>query len=164
MLSMSKSSQLTHLDHRGNAQMVDVTAKRVTLRRAVARCVVVTSAGPEVLDDSWMTTCAEIAGMQAAKATSTLIPLCHPLPLDNTEVAVARGPGPGKLEVVASTEVWARTGVEMEALCACAVAGLTVVLALSRIDPSAYIDELTLWHKSGGRSGTYRRNQVEVSE
>jgi cyclic pyranopterin monophosphate synthase len=154
------SMPLTHVDERGKARMVDVTAKEETLRRAVARCVVRTSVPTDTLSDAWLTGCARVAGIQAAKATATLIPLCHPLPIDDTWVEVA--PIDGGLEVRATTTVAARTGVEMEALCACAAAGLSVVSFIVAVDPDACIDELTLWHKSGGRSGTYERDPQDA--
>ena len=152
------SGRLTHVDESGAARMVDVTGKAVTPRRAVARCVVRASdeavrslAGlPDVVPF------ARAAGIQAGKRTSDLIPLCHPLPLDDIDVRIEPA-GSGALAVTATATVQDRTGVEMEALTACGVAGLTVAMAMLPVDPEARVDALTLWHKSGGRSGTWSR-------
>ena len=99
---------------------------------------------------------ARVAGIQAAKQTSSLIPLCHPIRIDRVTVDVVVDVH--KIEISAVTEIVERTGVEMEALTACAVAALTVVKALFHADPEASIEELTLWHKSGGRSGDWERS------
>ncbi len=151
----------THLDERGRARMVDVTAKQPTRRRALARCAVLTAAPlPEALaggpDSPDVMVAARLAGVQAAKQTSQLIPLCHPIPLTDVEVELAIRPG--RLEVAARTVVVVRTGVEMEALTACTVAGLTIVRALLGVDPGAQLSALTLWYKAGGRSGTWVRS------
>jgi cyclic pyranopterin monophosphate synthase len=146
---------LSHIDEHGKARMVDVNAKEITARRAVARCVVRTSAARPQLDDEWLIACIRVSGVQAAKATSSLIPLCHPLALD--DIAVDVRCSDGLVEIIATTEVQGKTGVEMEALCACGIGALSVVTALAHTDPDAYVDELTLWQKSGGRSGVYER-------
>jgi cyclic pyranopterin monophosphate synthase len=146
---------LSHIDEHGKAHMVDVNAKPITVRRAVARCVVRTNAPRAQLDEPWLIACIRVSGVQAAKAASSLIPLCHPLPIGRVNLEVACSDG--LVEIVATTEVLAKTGVEMEALCACGIAALSVITALAHTDPDAYVDELTLWHKSGGRSGTYER-------
>jgi cyclic pyranopterin phosphate synthase len=99
---------------------------------------------------------ARFAGIQAAKQTSSLIPLCHPIRIDRVTLDVVVDVH--KIEISAVTEIVERTGVEMEALTACAVAALTVVKALIHDDPEASIEELTLWHKSGGRSGNWERS------
>jgi cyclic pyranopterin phosphate synthase len=151
--------RLTHLDAQGRARMVDVTAKPVTRRLAEARCVVrarpdalaALAGSPEAVGD------ARSAGVLGAKLTSQLIPLCHPLLLDRIEVAVSVGAV--EAEIRASAAVDERTGVEMEALTACAMAALALVSALVGSDPTAHIDDLTLWHKSGGRSGTWERDE-----
>lgn len=150
--------RLTHLDEQGRARMVDVTAKAVTLRRAVARCVV--RADESALDklpggDADPVAAAKVAGIQAAKLTYQLIPLCHPLLLDDLHVDVDRVDD--GLAVRATATVQDRTGVEMEALTACGAVGLSLVMALLPLDPMASVEELTLWHKSGGRSGTWER-------
>jgi cyclic pyranopterin phosphate synthase len=150
---MVATAALTHVDEVGRARMVDVTGKPETHRRAEARCLVgavapsddVTAVPDDVLE------AARLAGVQAAKATARLIPLCHPLGAVGTDVMVFRRAG--VVEVRAVAEVTARTGVEMEALTACLVAGLTIVAAVG--PELARVDELRVWHKSGGRSGTW---------
>ena len=151
-----------HLDEHGGAWMIDVTAKDPTVRRAVARCTVRTTADPRdvtasasVLGGLDPVEAARVAGVQGAKQTSALLPLCHPIRLTDVRVDVV--PTEGGIDVVAVTEVVDRTGVEMEALTACAVAGLTLVCALTTVDPEASIDDLTLWLKVGGRSGRWQR-------
>lgn len=133
--------------------MVDVMAKDVTHRQAIARCLVRTTA--TVAAESWAASCARVAGVQAAKQTAALVPLCHPLPLDSTSIELVSGEG--SIEVVATTDAWGKTGVEMEALTACAVAGLSLVVSVLEEDPQASIDALAVWHKAGGRSGTWAR-------
>jgi cyclic pyranopterin phosphate synthase len=141
--------------------MVDVTAKPLTRRLAVARCVVITSAdATRVLhapsDGLDPVEGARFAGIQAAKQTSSLIPLCHPIRIDRVVVNVAVDVH--RIEISAVTEIVERTGVEMEALTACGIAALTIVTALLPVDPEASVAELTLWHKSGGRSGDWERS------
>lgn len=155
---MSDERQLTHLDARGRARMVDITGKEVTARQAVARCLVCASADAvRALDEQPdVIPFARSAGIQAAKRTSELVPLCHPLALEDVDVRIEPA-GPGALAVTATATVFDRTGVEMEALTACGVAGLCVVMSLLEVDPAARVDALTLWHKSGGRSGTWNR-------
>jgi cyclic pyranopterin phosphate synthase len=152
---------LTHLDENGRAHMVDVTSKPLTRRVAVARCIVSTTTDAtkalggarEGLD---MVEAARFAGMQAAKQTSSLIPLCHPIRLDRVAVDVTLNVH--TVEISAVTEIVERTGIEMEALTACAVAALTLVDSLLQVDPEASIEHLTLWKKSGGRSGDWQRS------
>ena len=99
---------------------------------------------------------ARVAGIQAAKQTSSLVPLCHSIRVDQVSVDVEMSPH--RIEITAVTEIVERTGVEMEALTACAVAGLTLVCSLLELDPDVSMEELTLWHKSGGRSGEWQRS------
>jgi cyclic pyranopterin phosphate synthase len=142
--------------------MVDVTGKSPTARVAVARCVVHTAVDVEQVFASVEhdpTVDAVVAGIQAAKLTSQLIPLCHPILLSDIEVAVTARQGAA--DIVARTQVVDRTGVEMEALVACATAGLAIVMSLRELDPDATIEGLALWHKSGGRSGTWDRRPEE---
>jgi cyclic pyranopterin phosphate synthase len=140
--------------------MVDVTGKPRTHRIAVARAAVVTTADPadllvgrEGLHD--IVEAARLAGIMAAKQTSTLIPLCHPIKIDAVTIEIRLLPH--RCEVQATAEIVERTGVEMEALAACAVSALTLVSVLHDHDLEASIEELTLWHKSGGRSGDWDR-------
>jgi cyclic pyranopterin phosphate synthase len=152
---------LTHVDAKGQARMVDVTSKPLTRRVAVAKCVVVTNADAlQVLrerpDGLSVIEAARFAGIQGAKQTSSLIPLCHSIRLDRVEVDVVVASH--RIEISATTEIIERTGVEMEALTACALASATLVKALLSVDPEVSIEELTLWHKSGGRSGDWHRD------
>ena len=152
--------RLTHVDEHGKAHMVDVSGKPVTRRVAEARCSVrsvgdvraVLARPPGGAD---LVETARIAGIMAAKRTPSLVPLCHPLLLDGFEVdvaVVADG-----FAVRAVTTVAERTGVEMEALTACATAALVLVQALLDVDPGASVEDLSVWHKSGGRSGVWER-------
>jgi len=154
---------LTHLDEHGHARMVDITSKPVTRRVATARCRVATTTEAIVLLERSLEgvdplEAARVAGVQAAKKTSSLIPLCHPLHLDDIGLDVQVNED--NVEIAAACQVTERTGVEMEALMACAVAGLSVVNVLLELDPNASVGELTLWHKSGGRSGQWVRTQA----
>jgi len=163
--------RLTHIDEHGKAHMVDVSGKPVTRRVAEARCSVrsvgdVTAVLAHPPGGADLVETARIAGIMAAKRTPTLVPLCHPLLLDGIEVEVAVVTG--GFAVRAVTSVAERTGVEMEALTACAAAALVLVQALLDVDPCASVEDLTLWHKSGGRSGVWERpadgRQVNGSE
>ncbi len=152
---------LTHLDEHGQARMVDVTAKPLTQRLAVARCAVVTTANAvealgDLRDGVDPVQAARVAGIQGAKQTSSLIPLCHSIGIDR--VAVDIQVAADRIEITAVTEIVERTGVEMEALAACAVAGLNLVDWLLDLDPDVSIEHLTVWHKSGGRSGEWHRS------
>jgi cyclic pyranopterin phosphate synthase len=154
-------SELTHLDERGRARMVDVTAKPLTRRVAIARCTVVTVADAtralgETAQGLDPVEAARFAGIQAAKHTSSLIPLCHPIHLDRVSVEVQVRAH--RIEVSATAAITQRTGVEMEALTACAMAALTLVKALGDADQEASVEDLTLWQKSGGRSGNWERS------
>ena len=152
---------LTHLDPLGRARMVDVTPKDASHRRALARCRV--SMDPETtskiasnaIAKGDVLAVARVAGIQAAKVTSNLIPLCHPLLVG--AVFVNFTVGDDHVEVEVQVDTVDRTGVEMEAMTACAVAALTIYDTCKSVDRSMVIGELTLWEKTGGRSGTYRR-------
>jgi cyclic pyranopterin phosphate synthase len=139
--------------------MVDVTAKPVTHRQATARCVV--KAAPSAFEatakDEDLVPFARASGIHAAKQAWSLVPLSHPLPLDDVEVQVKVDAARGVADVCASTSVVAKTGIEIEALTACAFTGLSLLMALRDGDPNARLTTLALWHKSGGRSGTWVR-------
>ena len=141
--------------------MVDVTPKDATHRRALARCKVLMKPETTNLIASNAITkgdvlaVARVAGIQAAKVTPNLIPLCHPLLVGSVFVSFTIGDD--NVEVEATVETVDRTGVEMEAMTACAVAALTIYDMCKSVDRSMEIGELTLWEKTGGRSGTYRR-------
>lgn len=151
----------THLDQSGNAHMVDVGDKAVTKRRAVARATVHTTAevARAVADGSMkkgdVLAVARIAGIQAAKRTSELIPLCHPLPV--TKVSVDLTVGATTVSIEAVVETVGQTGVEMEALTAASVAALTVYDMCKSADKAMTITDVALWEKSGGKSGDFRR-------
>ena len=149
------TGDLTHLDEQGRARMVDITGKPVTLRRALARCRVVGVADALAGDGEDPMGTARLAGIMGGKLTSDLVPLCHPLPLTEIDVSVALDGD--DVAVEATAETVSRTGVEMEALTACALAALSVVRHVIAERPEARIDELTLWTKTGGRSGGWRR-------
>ena len=158
----NSATALTHLDAKGRARMVDVGAKPVTARVAIAeaylrmqpatlaRIVAGTIEKGEVL------TVARIAGIQAAKRTADLIPLCHPLPIEVARVDLAPA-GTDRLRIEAQVGVAGKTGVEMEALTAASVAALTVYDMCKAIDRGMVIESITVVEKRGGRSGTYRK-------
>jgi cyclic pyranopterin phosphate synthase len=152
---------LTHLDPLGRARMVDVTPKEATHRRAVARCKVFMQPGTtskvasNAMAKGDVLGAARIAGIQAAKRTSDLIPLCHPLLVGSVSINFTIGDD--NVEVETTVDTVDRTGVEMEALTACAVAGLTIYDMCKSTDRSMVIGELALWEKIGGRSGVWRR-------
>jgi cyclic pyranopterin monophosphate synthase len=156
---------LTHLDDAGQARMVDVGDKPATERRAVARAVVrVTPATAQaVLDGDApkgdVLGTARIAGIQAAKRTSELIPLCHPLALSFVGVDASVDADAGTITLMTEARTTGPTGVEMEALTAATVAALTVYDMVKGIERGAQIAEVELLEKSGGRSGHWRRPQ-----
>jgi cyclic pyranopterin phosphate synthase len=156
--------KFSHINATGKLRMVDVTSKRMTRRLAMARCLVVTSADIGTLeprdDEIDPVLCARIAGVSAAKKTSELIPLCHTLNLNDVDVELTRQDR--GIEVTATVTATQRTGVEMEALTACAFAALSIVGSLQREDPLARIDELELLKKEGGRSGNWGRLVVSA--
>jgi cyclic pyranopterin phosphate synthase len=141
--------------------MVDVTGKPKTHRVAVARAAVVLTAEmrelvPTTQRLAEIVESARYAGILAARQTAKLIPLCHPLLVDSVTVEIR--PSSHRFEIEAIAQVVERTGVEMEALTACAMTALALVGALQPGDPSVSVEELTLWHKSGGRSGVWNRS------
>ena len=155
-------SQLTHFDAAGNAVMVDVTEKAVTQRTATARGRVLvepaTAAriGGGGVKKGDVLSIAQLAGIMGAKRTADLIPLCHPLPLASVRVELEPAPEASGVLVRATCRVNGRTGVEMEALTAVAVAALTVYDMCKAVDRAMRITDIRLVHKVGGRSGEYR--------
>jgi cyclic pyranopterin phosphate synthase len=141
--------------------MVDVGDKAVTRRRAVARGSITMAPATSsaivagTLPKGDVLATARIAGIQAAKRTSDLIPLCHPLML--TSVSVGLTVSDSRVDIEAVVETTGQTGVEMEALTACSVAALTLYDMCKSADKDMVIGELALWQKSGGRSGDYQR-------
>jgi cyclic pyranopterin phosphate synthase len=156
-------SDLTHLDDEGTARMVDVGAKEATARRAVARALVRMSpetaarvaAGDAPKGD--VLGVARIAGIQAAKRTGELIPLCHPIGLDHVDVDAQLDVGAGTVTLTATAGVTARTGVEMEAMTAAAIAALTAYDMVKGLERGVTIEAVQLLSKSGGRSGEWVR-------
>jgi cyclic pyranopterin phosphate synthase len=152
---------LTHLDPLGRARMVDVTPKEATHRRAIARCRVHMQAETTALvargavAKGDVLAVARIAGIQAAKRTPDLLPLCHQLMVGS--VLVNFEIDDTWIDIEAEVETVDRTGVEMEALTACSIAALTIYDMCKSADRSMTIGDLTLWEKTGGRSGVYRR-------
>ncbi|WP_406814203.1 cyclic pyranopterin monophosphate synthase MoaC [Mycobacterium sp. M23085] len=157
----SGSVALSHLDDHGAAHMVDVSAKVATKRTAVAAGVLHTSAqvvglistGGLPKGDALAT--ARIAGIQAAKRTSDLIPLCHQLALTGVDIDFAVGES--EIEIIATVRSTDRTGVEMEALTAVSVAGLTLYDMIKAVDPAARIDNIRVLRKEGGKTGRWAR-------
>jgi cyclic pyranopterin phosphate synthase len=153
--------ELTHVDRQGKARIVDITGKAPTVREAEARCSVVTTADL----GAWLTDSeradliesARFAAILAAKQTAVLIPLCHPIRIDGIAVDVRAATDGFRVRAVAT--ITERTGVEMEALTACTVAGLVLLQPLLEVDPDTSVEGLTLWRKTGGRSGTWLRSQ-----
>jgi cyclic pyranopterin phosphate synthase len=153
--------KLTHLDETGAAHMVDVAEKPVTSREAVAECLV--RMAPETREALRAATLAKgdalgvarVAGIMAAKRTPELIPLTHPLPISS--IAVDFELEAGGVRVTARVRVSGQTGVEMEALTAAAVAGLTLIDMLKGLEKGVYLESVRLLSKSGGKSGDWTR-------
>ena len=164
---MARVRRLTHLDRRGRARMVDVSAKAVTRREAVARGEVAMRAetlaliAAGALPKGDVLGVARLAGIMAAKRTADLVPLCHPLPLSHVDVRRTPDRARSRIVIESRVTVDARTGVEMEALTAVAVAGLTLYDMCKAVDREMTIDAIRLVRKSGGRSGTFVRRDEE---
>lgn len=160
---VGQSRTSTHLDARGAARMVDIAEKPPTLRRAVARSTVKMSdaafallLAPEAHKGD-VVGAARIAGIMAAKRTSELIPLCHPIALSKASVDFVLEPENASVRIVATVEAIDRTGVEMESLVAASIAGLTIYDMLKSVDRGMVLGPTELVEKSGGRTGDYRR-------
>ncbi len=157
------AAKLSHVDEHGRAQMVGVGDKPVTHRVCIARGEVRMAAGTLACiaegripkGDVLLT--ARLAGIQAAKRTDELIPLCHPLPLDGIEINLTPDPSESRVLIEARVEAHARTGVEMEALVAVSAAGLTIYDMCIAIDRAISIGGIELVRKSGGKSGVWTR-------
>ncbi|HEV2770837.1 MAG TPA: cyclic pyranopterin monophosphate synthase MoaC [Solirubrobacteraceae bacterium] len=154
----------THLDEQGRARMVDVGDKLVTQRRAVARAVVrmtpqtAQRLAARAVPKGDVLATARIAGIQAAKRTSELIPLCHALPLSSVSIEEDLDPATGTLTLLAEARTTAQTGVEMEALTAAAVAALTVYDMLKALERGIEVASVALLEKTGGTSGAWHRD------
>jgi cyclic pyranopterin phosphate synthase len=155
-------SKLTHLDEAGRARMVDVGDKADTVRVAVARGSV--KMQPETLaliiegnlKKGDVLTVAQLAGIMAAKRTSNLIPMCHPLMLSHVAVTCTPNPAANCIDIEASVRLTGKTGVEMEALTAVSVAALTIYDMAKAVDRGMVISEVRVVQKSGGKSGDWR--------
>ncbi len=153
--------KLTHLDDKGQAHMVDVSAKDITERTATAAATVTMK--PETLalildgtvakGDAIAT--ARLAGIMAAKRTSDLIPLCHPLAITKVTVELTPDPARNAIDITATCKVSGKTGVEMEALTAASVAALTIYDMCKAVDRGMVISDIRLLHKAGGKSGVW---------
>ena len=154
--------ELTHVDERGAARMVDVSAKQITTREAVASGRLTTTAEViallrrDGLPKGDALAVARIAGIAGAKRTPDLVPLCHPVALHG--VTVDLDVGEDSVEITATTRTADRTGVEMEALTAVVAAGLALYDMVKAVDRSAVLSDVRLVAKSGGRSGEWRRD------
>jgi cyclic pyranopterin monophosphate synthase len=156
-------TELTHFDDKGQAVMVDVGSKQVTERVAIARSQIILK--PETMElilsgeskKGDVFGVARIAGIMAAKNTSTLIPLAHPLPLESVKIEFFPDIERCLVEVEARVKVTGKTGVEMEALTAVSVASLTIYDMLKAVDRGMIISDIRLMEKSGGRSGHFVR-------
>lgn len=155
-------NQLTHINAAGEAHMVDVSGKNETVREAQAEALVLMSPatlqmimeGSHHKGDVFAT--ARIAGIQAAKRTWELIPLCHPLMLSKVEVTLEAEPAQSRVRVTSRCRLTGKTGVEMEALTAASVAALTIYDMCKAVQKDIVIDQLRLLSKSGGKSGDFQ--------
>lgn len=158
-------TKLSHLDDQGRARMVDVSDKEVTTRTAVARGTI--HMRPQtlalILEDKIekgdVFSVARVAGIMAAKRTSELIPMCHPLSITSVEINLVPQEKPARVEIEATVRVSGKTGVEMEAMTAVSVAGLTIYDMCKAADREMSIGEIRLVKKSGGKSGMFIRNE-----
>jgi len=159
------NSKLTHVDSTGKAKMVDVGDKADSARTAVASARVLVS--PELMEllknnalaKGDALAVARIAGIQAAKRTDQLIPLCHPLPISHLAVEITLSDAPTAVDIRAEAKTTYKTGVEMEALTAAAVAALTIYDMGKAIDKGMVIEHIRLESKDGGKSGPWRREK-----
>ena len=156
-------AKLSHVDEQGRVRMVDVTAKDVTRRVAVARGLVtmrvetLAAIAEGQIPKGDVLAVARVAGIMAAKKTSELIPMCHPLNISGVEVKLTPRQEPPSVEIEATVRIAGQTGVEMEALTAVSVAGLTIYDMCKAVDREMCVGEIRLVHKSGGKSGTFDR-------
>jgi cyclic pyranopterin monophosphate synthase len=159
-----RTARLTHVDDSGRVKMVDVGAKPITRREALARCAVrmETATLAAIIGGSLKKgealAAARLAGIMAAKRTFEIIPLCHQIPLEAVEVDFRPDHDTGRLHIETRAVTEARTGVEMEAMVAASAAALTIYDMAKAIDRGMVIEDVRLVMKRGGRSGTYRRS------
>lgn len=152
---------LTHIDEKGNARMVDVSGKEYSVREAVAESRIFMK--PDTIDmilsgkipKGDVLATARIAGIMAAKQTSSFIPMCHPIPVDSVIVEISPDEAQNSLKITAQVKCTWKTGVEMEALTAASVAALTIYDMCKAVEKSMEIGEIRLLKKTGGKSGDY---------
>ena len=158
-------AQLSHLDEQGRARMVDVSEKEITSRVAVARGTIrmrrktLALILEEKIEKGDVFSVARVAGIMAAKKTSELIPMCHPLNITSVNIDLTPKQKPARVDIEASVRVSGKTGVEMEAMTAVAVAGLTIYDMCKAVDRAMTLGEIRLVEKSGGKSGTFIRKE-----
>ena len=158
-------AKLSHLDDQGRARMVDVSDKEITSRIAVARGAI--QMRPETLElilkgkveKGDVFSVARVAGIMAAKKTSELIPMCHPLAITSVEITLTPEKKPARVDIEATVRVSGKTGVEMEAMTAVCVVALTIYDMCKAVDREMSIGEIRLIQKSGGKSGTFVRKE-----
>ncbi|PHZ85355.1 cyclic pyranopterin monophosphate synthase MoaC [Paremcibacter congregatus] len=154
-------TKLTHLDDQGKAQMVDVSLKAETHRRADARGrIYMAPATLALIEEGGVKkgdvfSVARLAGIMAAKKTADLIPLCHPLPLQNIQVELSCNTAESCVDIFATANLYGRTGIEMEALSAVSIAALAIYDMCKAVDRGMRISDVRLTHKSGGKSGEF---------
>jgi cyclic pyranopterin phosphate synthase len=158
-------AKLSHLDAEGKARMVDVSGKNVTERIATARGTIFMRAETlslimeKKVEKGDVFSVARVAGIMAAKKTSELIPMCHPLNITSVEIELTPQNNPPRVEIEAVVKVTGKTGVEMEAMTAAAVAGLTIYDMCKAVDREMTVSNIRLVKKSGGKSGTFIRTE-----
>jgi cyclic pyranopterin phosphate synthase len=156
-------TKLSHIDEKGKARMVDVTTKKETVREAVAQGKVLMNPSTVALIESGgiakgdVFAVAKVAGIMAAKRTSDLIPMCHPLFLTGVDIQFTVHSDEGEIVITATVKTVGKTGVEMEAMTAISVAGLTIYDMCKAADKSIIIADIKLLSKKGGKSGTFIR-------
>lgn len=158
-------TQLSHLDEQGRARMVDVSEKEITSRIAVARGTIrmqpktLALIRAEKIEKGDVFSVARVAAIMAAKKTSELIPMCHPLNITSVKIELTPRQKPARVDIEAAVRVSGKTGVEMEAMTAVAAAGLTIYDMCKAVDRAMIIGEIRLVEKSGGKSGTFIRKE-----
>jgi cyclic pyranopterin phosphate synthase len=161
------AKDFSHLDETGGISMVHVGAKKTTQREAVASATVrmqpdtLKKLMEQALPKGDVLTTAKVAGVLAAKQTPSLIPLAHPIAIESVDITFDLDPAGGSIEVHAIVRCEGKTGVEMEAMTACAVAALTIYDMCKSVDRGMVIGDLALWEKTGGRSGIWRRPNAD---
>jgi cyclic pyranopterin phosphate synthase len=157
--------RLSHLDDQGRARMVDVSEKEITSRIATARGTIHMRAETLMLiledkiEKGDVFAVARVAGILAAKKTSELIPMCHPLNITSVEIDLTPNENPARVDIEAAVRVSGKTGVEMEAMTAVSAAALTIYDMCKAVDREMTIGEIRLFKKSGGKSGTFIRKE-----